>query len=339
MQNARKARSIERRLWNRPAYYGRVLRGAIYEWNEDKAPRMAAAIAFYTVFSLTPIVVISIGVADMFFPKKQALDRVLAEARFLIGDAGVEAVNLLYEHAPRHESSLWVTMLGLATTFFAATGAFTELQDALDTIWEVRPKPGLGIWAMVKARFLSFALVLVIGFLLIVSLIASTGLAALSETALWFVTDQVRMLQIGNFIVSMVVITLLFALIYRVLPDAEVAWSDVWVGAVTTAFLFAVGKSLFGLYLGHSSISSSYGAAGSLVIVVLWTYYSALILLFGAEITQVQAKLCGHAIVPTQAAIHLTEHERTQQGITHQQEIAEQVRAADGEPAAKHAPT
>jgi membrane protein len=231
--------------------------------------------------------------------------------------------------------SLAATLIGLATMFFGATGVFTELQDALDTIWEVQPKPGLGILEMIRDRFLSFAMVLVIGFLLLVSLLTSAFLTALTNRFSGMLPAELKFVQAGNFVISLIVITFLFALIYKVLPDVHVPWRDVWLGAALTAILFTVGKSLFGFYLGHSTIGSSYGASGSLVIVVLWTYYSALILLFGAEVTFVQAQLRGEHIEPTDIAVHLTEHDRIQQGIPHRAEevqvVAAKERAAFGE--------
>lgn len=300
----------------------RVFSGAFYEWNEDKVPRMAGALAFYTVFSLTPIVIIAVAVAGMFVGHEEALEAVYRQAEFLIGPSGVEAIRTLVRYAPKTESSLVATLLGLATMFFGATGAFTELQDALDTIWEVRPKPGLGLWDMVRDRFLSFALVLVIGFLLLVSLVISATLDAISTRVSGVVPDQFQWLQLAHSVGSLLLISLLFAMIYKILPDATVAWRNVWLGALVAATLFVVGKKLFGLYLGHSTIGSSYGAAGSLVIVVLWTYYSAIILLFGAEMTQVQARLQGERIKPTEHAVILSEHERLQQGISRMVDVA-----------------
>ncbi len=308
----------------------RVFSGALVQWNEDKVPRMAAAIAFYTLFSLTPMVVVAVAVAGLFVGQEAALEGVLDQMEFLIGTAGREAIQLLVKHAPDRQVSLAATLIGLATMFFGATGVFTELQDSLDTIWEVQPKPGLGILEMVRDRFLSFAMVLVIGFLLLVSLLASALLTALTSRVAGLVPAALKLAQMSNFGISLLVVTVLFALIYKVLPDAQVRWRDVWLGAAFTAVLFTVGKSLFGLYLGHSTIGSSYGAAGSLVIVVLWTYYSALILLFGAELTFVQTRLRGEAIQPTEIAVHLTEHARIQQGIPHQavvdQSLAEDER-------------
>ena len=299
-----------------------ILKGAVFEWNEDKVPRMAAAIAFYAVFSLTPIVVIAFKLAELTFGPDIALREILTQAAFLIGTEGADGIKLLIENAEPHTASTTSTVIGLAAMLFAATGVFTELKDSLNTIWEVQPKPGLGILEMIRYRFFAFGMVLVIWFLMLVSLIASAALSAVSQYASSYLVG----VQLGESFLSLTLITLLFALIYRILPDVSVAWRDVWFGALTTAIFFVVGKSLFGLYLGHSSIGISYGAAGSLVIVILWTYYSCLILLFGAEITQVQAGLRHARLVPNETAVHVTEHARAQQGIPRTEDIE---RAAD----------
>jgi membrane protein len=294
-----------------------IFKGAVFEWNEDKVPRMAAAIAFYAVFSLTPIVVIAFKLGEMTFGPDVALREILTQAAFLIGSEGADGIKLLIENAQPRTASTTSTVIGLAAMVFAATGVFTELKDSLNTIWEVQPKPGLGLFQMVRYRFFAFAMVLVIWFLMLVSLVASAAMSALGEYASSYFVGA----QLGESLLSLTLITLLFALIYRVLPDVSVAWRDVWLGALTTAFFFVVGKSLFGVYLGHSSIGVSYGAAGSLVIVILWTYYSCLILLFGAEITQVQAGLRHARLVPNETAVHVTEHELAQQGIPRTEDI------------------
>lgn len=320
----------------------KIFSGAVVQWSEDKVPRMAGALAFYTLFSLTPLVIIAVAVAGTFVGREAALEGVFDQMEFLIGTAGREAIQLLVKHAPEREFSLVATLIGLGTMFFGATGVFTELQDALDTIWEVQPKPGLGILEMIRDRFLSFAMVLVIGFLLLVSLLTSAFLTALTKRFTGLLPDELKLLQTGNFVISLLVITVLFALIYKVLPDAHVPWRNVWLGASVTAILFTLGKSLFGLYLGHSTIGSSYGAAGSLVIVVLWTYYSALILLFGAELTFVQTRQSGNRIEPTEIAVHLTEHDRIQQGIPPQsavqQSLADQTAEQAADPPIAQAP-
>ena len=295
----------------------KVFRTAIWELNEDKAPRMAAALAFYTLFALTPIVVIALAVAGLVFDREQAVRGVLGEVGRLIGPQGVEAIELLLKNPPREQASWLATVAGLATLLLGSTGVFVELKDALNTIWEVEPRPGLGLWQMVRDRVLSFAMVLVIGFLLMVSLVTTAMLAVVTTSMPRYLPVPAGVLESANLLISFAVVIVLFALIYKVLPDAQVVWRDVWLGAGVTALLFALGKTLFGWYLGHSSIGSSYGAAGSLVIVVLWTYYSALILLFGAEVTHAVAAHRGHADVPSENAVHVSEHAREQQGIPH----------------------
>jgi len=301
-------------------HLGRVLKGALYEWNEDKVPRMAAAIAFYAVFSITPIVVIAYKIGERSFGSEVALQEILEQAAFLIGDEGVEAVELLINNAQQNApqaASPAAAVLGIAAMIFAATGVFTELKDALNTIWEVQPKPGLGLVQMVRDRFFAFTMVLVIWFLMLISLVASAILAAFMQ----FASAYIAGFHFLEMIFSFGFITLLFALIYKVVPDVQVQWRDVWLGAIITAALFVVGKSLFGMYLGHSALGASYGAAGSLVIVILWVYYSCLILLFGAEMTQVEARQRHVTREPTAAAVHVTEHERAQQGIPRTKDI------------------
>jgi membrane protein len=298
----------------------RILQRAVYEWNEDKAPRMAAAVAFYTVFSLAPIVVISMALSSILFDRQAARQEMLAQVSFLIGPEGRNAIELLIENAPDRHTSWLATVVGLATMFFGATGVFVELKDSLNTVWEVQPRPGLGLIEMIRDRLLSFAMVMIIGFLLLVSLIANALLAALGRVVTHYL-PALAFLSLGNLVMSFAVITFLFALIYKFLPDAEVDWKNVWLGAALTSFLFAVGKWLFGLYLGQSAIASSYGAAGSFVIVVLWTYYSSLILLFGAEVTQVASTLHGEQIKPAVKAVHVSDHSRVQQGIPRKEDV------------------
>jgi membrane protein len=312
---------------------GRILKGAFFEWNEDKVPRMAAAIAFYTVFSLTPIVVIGFKIAERAFGPEVALREILEQAAFLIGNEGVDATRLLIQHGQPRATRTFDTALAIGAMIFAATGVFTELKDSLNTIWEVQPKPGLGLMQMVRDRFFAFAMVLVIWFLMLVSLMASVAMATFSRVAATY-WSGFQTIEVGF---SFLLITVLFALIYKVVPDVNVRWRDVWLGALTTAALFVVGKSLFGFYLGHSTLSVSYGAAGSLVIVILWVYYSCLILLFGAEMTQVEARLHHTPLEPTEKAVHVTEHERAQQGIPRTEAIKEACEEAAAEGEAKDA--
>lgn len=307
---------LRRNIW-------RILSSAFFEWNEDRVMRMAGALAFYTIFSLTPTIVISMRLAEAFVTREEAHEAALEQVEYLIGSDGKRAVEEIVESAPPIEqASTLATIAGLVTMFFAATAAFAELKDAMNTIWEVKPKPGLGIVRMIRDRMLSFAMVLVIGFFLLVSLMISTVLGLLDQRFSRYVPTT-------EMAISFLIIAFLFALIYKYLPDAHVHWRDVWFGAAVTSVMFAIGKTAFGLYLGNTTIGSSYGIASSLVIVVLWVYYSACILLFGAEITQVQAKLRGEHIEPTESAVHLTEHDRIQQGMPHEEEIEQSVRDAE----------
>jgi membrane protein len=206
------------------------------------------------------------------------------------------------------------TVLSVVTLLLGASGVFGQLQDALNTIWEVKPKPNQGIWGFIRTRFLSFAMVLGIGFLLLVSLLLSSALAFMGSF-LDRMPEQLHFLaQALNFVFSTAVITLLFALMFKLLPDVKMAWRDVWLGAFVTAVLFSIGKILIGLYLGHSAMASSYGVAGSFVVLLVWVYYSAQILFFGAELTQVYANRYGSRIVPDEHAVPITENERAQEG-------------------------
>jgi membrane protein len=247
----------------------------------------------------------------MAFGTEVALREILGQAAILIGQEGANGIRLLIENAPPRKGNPLSTVLGLGVMVFAATGVFTELKDALNTIWEVQPKPGLSLLALAKDRLFAFAMVLVIWFLMLISLVMSAAISGWSR----LITVDVGVLQFTEALTSLLLAFVLFALIYRVLPDVQVAWRDVWSGAAMTAMLFAVGKQLFGMYLGHSTLGSSFGAASSLIIVILWIYCSCLFLLFGAEMSQVHAKLRHATIVPSATAVHVTEHDRMQQGI------------------------
>ncbi len=220
-------------------------------------------------------------------------------------------------------SGIIATVIGLITLLLGAAGVFGQLQDALDTVWEVAPKPGQGIMAIIRQRFISFTMVLGIGFLLLVSLVISAAVSAVGSVISTSVPQSEFVLQAVNFAISFAVIMLLFALIYKVLPDAAIGWRDVWMGAAVTALLFTIGKLLIGLYLGSSSVGSAYGAAGSFVVLLIWIYYSAQILLFGAEFTQVYARTYGSRILPSRNAVKLSEADRVQQGIPHRKPKAQ----------------
>jgi membrane protein len=294
------------------------------EWSEDKAPRLAAALAYYTVFALAPLLLIAIAVAGLFFGREAATHQIGEQISGLLGPTAGEAINSMVQAASAKQGSgIAASIIGIATLLFAASGVFGELQDSLDTIWEVQPKPGLGIWGTIKKRFFSFGMVLGVGFLLLVSLVISAMLSAIGGFVAGDQFGQTLIWKTINFVISFGVTTVLFALIFKVLPDAEVQWGDVWIGALVTALLFTIGKAAIGWYLGRPGTTSAYGAAGSFVALLLWVYYSAQILFIGAEFTQVYAKAYGSQIEPDADAVPVTEEARAQQGLPRPQTVTE----------------
>ena len=272
------------------------------DWKEDKASRLSAALAYYTVFSLAPMLLIIIAVTGLFWSQDVVQEQVMNQIEGLVGAEGRDFVSDLLTSASNPARGILATIVGIITLLFGALGVFNELHNALNTIWEVKEDETKGLIESIKkvifGRLLSFTMILGIGFLLLVSLVISAALSAVQETIGNAVPVSEILLQIVNLVISTGVITVLFALIFKFLPDAEIAWRDVWLGAFVTAVLFSLGKFLIGLYLGNSAVASSFGAAGSLVLLLLWVYYSAQILLFGAEFTQVYANQFGSKIVP-----------------------------------------
>ncbi|HEX7973699.1 MAG TPA: YihY/virulence factor BrkB family protein [Anaerolineales bacterium] len=298
-----------------------LFRQTFAEWSEDKAPRLAAALSYYTIFSLAPLLVIVIAIAGLAFGKSTAQNQIVGQITSLVGKQGADAIQAMIAGASNPKTSLIATIIGFITLILGAAGVFGQLQDSMNTIWEVAPKPGRGIKGILQDRLLSFAVVLVIGFLLLVSLVISTVISAFSQFASGLLPFSGLMPQLINLVVSFIVITLLFALTFKYLPDVSISWRDVWLGAAFTALLFTIGKWLIGLYLGRSAFNSTYGAAGSLVVVLLWIYYSAQILFFGAEFTQVYGKRFGTEIKPNKNAVPLTEEARAQQGIPRKEAV------------------
>jgi membrane protein len=295
------------------AWWG-LLKDTGRSWLDDKVPRLAAALAFYTILSAAPLLVIVLGIAGLVFRQSQDVQQhIVDQFGTLIGEEGGKAIQAMLEHASPLGSSITAMVVGAVMLLVGASGVFAELQDALNTIWGVAPKPGRGILATVRDRFLSLAMVFGTGFLLLVTLVLSTALTALTRFA--GLADVAVVGQVVNFLVSFVVVTLLFAMIYKFLPDVKITWRDVWIGAVATAFLFVVGKVLIGLYLGNASVGSAYGAAGSLVVFVVWVYYSGMILFLGAEFTKVYANRFGSRIRPAANAVPVTDEARAQQGL------------------------
>lgn len=296
-----------------------LIKQTVKEWSEDKVPRLGAALAYYTMFAMAPLLIIAIAIAGFVFGEEAARGRVTSELGSLINDDAAAMVEELILSARRPAAGIVATIVGVVTLLLGASGVIGQLKDSLNTIWEVAPKPGRGILSLLKDRFLSLGLVLGMGFLLLTSLVLSAVLDAVSDFA--FGDDAGVALQVLNFVVSFVVVTLLFAVIYKVLPDVKIAWRDVWIGAVVTAFLFNVGKFLIGQYLSRSTTASIFGAAGSLILVLLWIYYSSQILFFGAEFTQVYANRFGTKLEPAEGAISLSARDRLAQGIPKQEQV------------------
>jgi membrane protein len=292
-----------------------LLKDTVKEFGEDKAPRLGAALAYYTVFSLAPMLVIIIAVAGLVFGQEAAAGALDDQIRGLVGAEGADLVQAMVASAQEPREGITATVIGIVTLLFGALGAFGQLQDALNTIWEVAPKPGRGLIGVIKDRLAPAGLVLGVGFLLLVSLAVSAALVAVGNLLSGYLAGMAFLMEALNFLISFLAVTVLFAMIFKFLPDAKIAWRDVWIGAALTSLLFNIGKTLIGLYLGSGSVASAYGAAGSLIILLLWVYYSAQILFFGAEFTQVYANRLGSKVQPDEDAVKVTEAERAQQGI------------------------
>jgi membrane protein len=271
-----------------------LIKQSVSSWMNDYAPSMGAALAYYTLFSIAPLLLIVIAVAGVFFGPEAARGEIFEQLHGLIGEEGAIAVQGLLESASQPGRGTIATIVGVVTLLIGATTVFAELQSDLDRVWRAPAAArASGIWALLRGRLLSLGMVLAIGFLLLVSLIASAALSAFGKWWGHLLGGWETLLQVINFIVSFAIITGLFALIYKILPRVKIAWRDVWIGAALTSLLFAIGKFLIGLYLGKSGIASGFGAAGSVVVLLIWVYYSAQIFLLGAEFTWVYAHTRG----------------------------------------------
>jgi membrane protein len=286
----------------RVAKLGLMLRQTVFDWIDDKAPQLGAALAFYTALSIAPLLVISLGIAALVFGEEAARGGVQDQMQFLVGDQGAKAIEEMISSANDTGKGVVATGLSLVILLVGASGVFGQLQQSLNVIWKVQPKAGRGIVGIVRDRFLSVVMVLGSAFLLLVSLLLSAALSSLESVTTSLPESMLWISQLLHIGVSFVVITLLFAMMFKYLPDAKIAWQDVWLGATITAVLFTVGKFAIGLYLGHSSMASSYGVAGSFVVLLVWVYYSAQILFLGAEFTQVHASERGRRIIPAENA-------------------------------------
>lgn len=280
-----------------------IVKQTASDWIDDDASRLAASLAFYTLLSLAPLVIIAVAVAGFVLGPEAARGQIADELSSVVGRDPARGIQAVVASAQSPASGVIGTVIGVVTLFVGASGVFGELQFALNSIWEVKAKRGRGVLGEVKDRFFSFTMVLVVAFLLLVSLLLSALLSALGRGFATSLPGGELVWQAVNFGFSLAMITGLFALIFKYVPDVEIDWKDVWAGAGVTALLFTIGKSLLGVYLGKASIESSYGAAGSLVVLVVWVYYSAQILFLGAEFTQVQTRLRGRSIRPSKKAV------------------------------------
>ena len=271
-----------------------ITRTAVEGWIDDRASSMGASLAYYTFFSMAPLLLIVISVAGLLLGREAAQGHLMDELGGLLGSKSAASIQSLVASASEPAESWWGTLIGLGVMAVGATTVFAELEGALDRIWQVPQRPaGGGVWAMLRARVLSFGLILGLAFLLMVSLVFGAMVTAMGRWWSASLGDWIWMAQTLNFALSFMITATIFAMIYKLMPRAHVEWKDVWVGAVVTALLFSLGKALISLYLGVSGIASSYGAAGSLVLVLLWVYYSAQVFLLGAEFTWVYSNARG----------------------------------------------
>ncbi|MEP6756664.1 MAG: YihY/virulence factor BrkB family protein [Chthonomonadales bacterium] len=292
-----------------------LLKEAGRDWMEDKAPRLAAAFSYYTLFSLAPLLIIIVAIAGIFFGPEAATGQLAGQIENAVGPETAKVIQSLVVSASKPSAGIMATIIGTVTLIFGAMAVFGQLQDGLNTIWGVVPRPGRGFWEMIRERLLTFALVLGAGLLLLGLVLVNVVLTSWSHAVgsdmpgMWILT------HIFNLVLSFGVITLLFAMIYRILPDVEILWSDVWGGAILASLLFALGKWFISLYLSVSSTGSAYGASGSLVVLLLWIYYSAQILFFGAEFTKVYAKKMRKNLKPADNADFVTNEMRVEEGL------------------------
>jgi membrane protein len=275
-----------------------LLKATYEEYSADNAQTLGAALAFYTTFSLAPLLILLTAALGFVLGQKTVQAEILRRVEELIGAKGALVVSQVVQSAYGKGSGLIATVAGIILILVGATSAFVMLRQALNIMWGVKLEAEGGVRGVVRARLLSFVMVLIIGLILVLSLIASAALAALGGFLGKLVAVPFFLFQLADYVLSFALLTLLFALVFKVLPDVDIVWTDVWIGAVITALLFILGKFLLGLYLGRSTISSAYGAAGSLVVILLWVYYSAQILFLGAEFTQVYANRFGSKVAP-----------------------------------------
>ncbi len=277
---------------------GKLLGETFQEWQEDKASRIAAALAYYTVFSISPLLVITIAIAGAFFGQQTAQDQITVQLTELVGEDGVKPILLALNNMSQPKIRGIASLISIGVLILGASGVFAQLQDALNTVWKVKPQPGQGMLPFIRKRLSSFLMVLAICLLLMLSLILSAIVSALSKYKSDFLPGSTILWESLQFFISLGLMTFLFGLMFKYVPDVKIVWKDVLVGSVITALLFLFGKFLLGMYLSKGSLGSAYGAAGSLIVFLAWAYYSAQIVLLGAEFTQVYTRMYGSKIRP-----------------------------------------
>ena len=284
-----------------------VLKQTFQEWLQDKAPQLGAALAYYTVFSLAPLILVLLAIIGFLFRDDPAgaWNKITQQMSYFLDPSALQVVQNIAQKASQPGKSMITAVIGVALALFGASGVFGQLQDALNTIWGVKAKPGTGIWGFLRARFLSFAMVAGICFLLLVSLAIEALLKGFSHYVQSVVPGGIVIALTVYLVFDFAVVVLLFAMIFKFLPDVKIQWRDVWIGAVMTAIFFGIGKWALGLYLSSGAAGSAYGAASSLITLLLWVYYSSQILLFGAEFTQVYADRAGRGVEPSEYAVRI----------------------------------
>ncbi len=292
-----------------------LVRQTFADFIEDKALRLSAALAYYSGFSIAPLLVITIGIGGWVLGYEAVTGQLYDQMRQYVGQRGAEAIQSMVESAAKPAHGIVATVVGFVTLMLGASGVFAALKDALNTIWEVKVKPRAGWRGMIRDRFLNFGMVLVICFLLLVSLLLSAAIAGLNHALESALHIPAFVWAILAMVLSLGVVSTLFALIFKVLPDVKIQWKDVWIGAVVTGLLFEIGKTALGWYLGRESMADAYGAAGSVVLVLLWVYYTSCILFLGAEFTQIYAQARGRQIEPAANAELVSSKDRQQQGL------------------------
>ena len=279
------------------------LKTTINEWVEAEPFQLAAALSYYTLFSLAPLLLIAIGVAGIVFGREAAQNQIVETLQGMIGQDSAQTVQEMIQASnEKPKTGMMSTIIGFVALLFGAGGVVGQLQTSLNKMWEVTPKPGQGIWGFLRQRFFSFAMVLAIGFLLLVSLVVTAVLSSFTAMLSSFLGDATFVAHAVDILVSFGFVSLLFALIYKYVPDVQIQWRDVWIGAALTSILFTLGKYLIGLYIGTSGVSSTFGAAGSLITILVWVYYSSLIFFLGAEFTRVYATQYGSGVAPAENA-------------------------------------